>query len=74
MSVCRICKKCDEPLFKYSTRHYAHASCALQKWGAAFLDMIPKHQIGNLPYRAVEAAGLLNECMRRREAEKRDSQ
>lgn len=64
MSVCRLCKKWDEPLFKYGTRRYAHADCALQKWGAKFLDMIPAHQIGRLPYRALRGAGVEALAMR----------
>ena len=58
MNTCRICGKYDEPLFKYSVRHYAHADCAFNKWGAKFLGMIPTHQICRLPYRAVKRAGL----------------
>ena len=58
MNTCRLCGTSDEPLFKYSVRHYTHAGCAFDKWGAKFLDMIPAHQIGRLPYRAVKKAGL----------------
>lgn len=58
MSICRICKKYDEPLFKYSVRHYAHGRCGLEKWGAEFLDMIPEHMIPELPYFAVLDTGL----------------
>lgn len=65
MSTCRICKKWDEPMFKYSTRHYAHAACGLARFGAKFLDMIPEHMIGALPYRQVEKAGFMDEVMRR---------
>lgn len=64
MSVCRICKKWDEPLFKYAVRHYAHAECGLTKWGVEFLAMIPVHQVGNLPYRALEKTGHLDEARR----------
>ena len=65
MSTCRICKKYDGPMFKYSTRHYAHASCGFARFGAHFLDMIPAHMIGQLPYLQIEKAGFLDEVQRR---------
>lgn len=58
MNTCRLCKKSDEPLFKYSTRHYAHAQCGFEKWGEVFLKMIAPHRVGCLPFRAVKKAGL----------------
>ena len=65
MSTCRLCKKQDGRMFKYEVRHYAHAHCALAKWDVKFLDMIPAHEIGNLPYSVLEHYGMLEEAMRR---------
>jgi hypothetical protein len=65
MATCRLCGNSDEPLFKYSTRHYAHARCAFAKWGEKFFDMIPQHMIGNLPAMALMDAGLYKEAERR---------
>ena len=62
MNTCRLCKKSDEPLFKYGVRHYCHAHCGLGKWGAEFLQMLPAHMIGQLPWRALEGAGLLGQA------------
>lgn len=61
MNTCRVCKQqvFDGSLFKYGTRHYAHGRCGIEKFGAAFLEMIPKHMVGRLPYFALEKAGLL---------------
>lgn len=67
-NTCRLCKKSDEPLFKYAVRHYAHAECGFKKWNAGFLDMIPQHEIQRMPYRAIEAAGLMDEVNRRMKA------
>lgn len=65
MSTCRLCGKYEGPMFKYSVRHYAHADCGFKKWGREFLNMIPAHQIGCLPYRAIDAAGLMPEVTSR---------
>ena len=58
MSICRLCKKAEhesiEPMAKYEVRHYAHFSCGLARWGASFLEMIPVHVIGAIPYRLVD--------------------
>ena len=63
MNTCRFCKKdSDEKrLFKYAVRHYACADCGLTKLGPVFLDLIPEHELGNLPYRALQSAHLLAE-------------
>jgi hypothetical protein len=37
-------------LIKYSTRHYAHAECAMQKWGCEFFGRIQPWQANNFPY------------------------
>jgi len=61
MNSCRLCKLADyesaEPLFKYSVRHYVHASCGLDRWGIEFLFMIPRHEVGSIPYRLLEGNG-----------------
>lgn len=70
INTCRVCGQQEfdsslRPLFKYGVRHYAHGTCGLKKWGATFLDMIPQHQLGRLPFRFVSAAGLMQEVERR---------
>ena len=50
---CRLCKDFyrEVPLIKYSVRHYAHADCALKKWGAAFFDRLTPWQCAHqFPY------------------------
>lgn len=66
--ICRICKASTAPLFKYSVRCYAHAHCGFKRWGAKFLDMIPTHRLGALPFHAVESAGLTAVVMQRVDA------
>jgi hypothetical protein len=55
---CRLCKtdtnNLYRPLFRYSIRHWCHAECGLATWGLEFLRMIPQHQVGQIPYRALE--------------------
>ena len=55
MNSCRLCKLAEyqtplEKLVKYSVRHNAHLSCALEKWGVTFLDRLHGHQIEQLPF------------------------
>lgn len=55
MSQCRVCKQDDESpgdrqMIKYGVRHYAHAACALRKWGAAFFDRLTPYQATRFPY------------------------
>lgn len=70
MNTCRMCGE-QEPsgsgkrLFKYGTRHYAHAQCGFARFGVGFLDRLPQHQLGLLPYRVIADAGLLDEVERR---------
>lgn len=66
-NICRLCgkDKGQAPLFKYSVRHYAHAHCGFSRWGVGFLDMIPAHQVGELPFLAAVEAGLGDEVERR---------
>lgn len=61
MNTCRVCHETDEPLFKYSVRHYAHIDCGLKKWGAEFFDMLPAFQLKNLPYMPIVNAELTKE-------------
>ena len=65
MSTCRVCKGYEGSMFKYAARHYAHGRCGIQKFGSEFLNMIPQHMIGQLPYFALKDAGLLDEAERR---------
>lgn len=52
---CRLCDDNDphRPLFRFGIRHYAHAECGLEKWGSEFVRMIPRYEIGALPYCAL---------------------
>ena len=67
MNTCRLCKdyRNTAPLFKYGVRHYAHAKCGMEKFGAEFFDKLPAHMLGQLPYFAVKDAGLLPELEKR---------
>lgn len=50
---CRLCSDTEtwRPMFRYGIRHYCHAECGLRKFGDSFIEKIPQHEIGNLPYR-----------------------
>ena len=42
-NICRLCWKWETtqhtgPVYKYSTRHYAHARCGIVRWGREWLD------------------------------------
>lgn len=65
MTTCRFCKKYHGAMFKYGTRHYAHAKCGIEKFGAGFFDKLPTHMLGQLPYFVVSDAGLLPELEKR---------
>ena len=73
MATCRVCGKSEYEqhrfkLVKYSTRHYAHADCALEKWGAAFFDRLTPWQVAHqFPYMAAREAGLVDELVKRSE-------
>jgi hypothetical protein len=60
---CRFCRasSIDKPLFKYGVRHYACAKCGLELFGGPkgerFLDALPLHQVMQLPFGDVMAAG-----------------
>ena len=61
MNTCRLCGNTEyvRPLIKYGVRHYAHADCALQKWGAAFFDRLKDWQLGQFPALTANKYGLL---------------
>lgn len=64
---CRLCKK-GKPgpaPIKYAVRHYAHADCALEKWGAEFFDRLTRWQLEQFPALVAARAGLLNELEKR---------
>ena len=58
MNTCRICKACEEPLIKYGVRHYAHAACMLERWGADTWARLHTGQLLNFPYFTAQRAGL----------------
>lgn len=62
INTCRFCKtdSTKTTLFKYGVRHYACAPCGFRLFpnnGRDFLDKLPTHQLGRIPFRAAEAAG-----------------
>jgi hypothetical protein len=66
MSTCRLCddwrtNATTGPLVKYSVRHYAHADCALTRWGAGFFDRLALWPLMNFPAHAAARHGLLGE-------------
>lgn len=52
---CRLCKDraLHRPLLRYGIRHYCHAECGFSKWGDEFLNKIPAHEIGGIPFRLI---------------------
>ena len=60
MSTCRICKSSDGPLIKYGVRHYAHAACGLNKFGATFFDRLSDWQLDKFPAIVAIRAGMFN--------------
>ena len=55
MSTCRVCGEYTEhgplgPMIKYGVRHYAHATCAMNKWGIRFFDRLTDWQVTKFPY------------------------
>ncbi len=57
---CRRCGEYEEfeKLIKYSTRHYIHPRCAIEKWGDYIVDHVPVWELGKLPALLLEEAGL----------------
>jgi hypothetical protein len=65
MNTCRLCKQSalylptgEGPMIKYGTRHYAHAGCALKRWGEAFFARLGSHQLSQFPYLIARRHGL----------------
>ncbi len=53
MTTCRVCGDHEQhskkgPLVQYAVRHYAHAECAMTKWGAAFFDRLTPWVAGHV--------------------------
>ena len=77
MSTCRVCgnsqfdkshHRAFHKMIKYSTRHYAHADCAMEKWGASFFDRLTPWQCDNqFPYFCAKKYGFKNELEARAE-------
>jgi hypothetical protein len=64
-NTCRVCGDCGERLIKYSTRHYAHAGCGLEKWGSSFFDRLQSWQIEQFPCLVAAKHGVNAELVRR---------
>ena len=61
----RTCRHCGEStqdtnLMKYSTRHYIHPKCAIEKWGKDIVSQFPLWMIEDIPYKPLQDAGLLD--------------
>lgn len=58
---CRHCKvnTLDTNLMKYSTRHYIHPKCAIEKWGAGIVNHFPLWMLEQFPYLLLKNAGIL---------------
>lgn len=76
MSICRVCHEFESTrrlkgdscwkLIKYSTRHYAHADCALKKWGSEFFQRLTPWQCNNqFPYFVAKKLGFRAELEQR---------
>ena len=71
MSTCRICGNSEHDqdhsvMIKYSTRHYAHADCALRKWGAEFFEKLTPWQCMNqFPVNVAKKYGAYDALMER---------
>jgi hypothetical protein len=65
MTTCRVCgegaslERARGKLIKYGVRHYAHADCALTRWGASFFDRLRDWPLKRFPAMNAERAGLL---------------
>lgn len=66
-ATCRCCgERTDaDALVKYSTRHYAHARCALKKWDVSFFDRLTPWQASQFPAMIAAEFGLLDACAAR---------
>lgn len=67
MNTCRVCGLTNldhtgsrYPLIKYGVRHYAHADCALRKWGKDFFLRLSRWQASQFPALAAAEFGLLD--------------
>lgn len=72
MNTCRICGSWflegRGPMIKYGPRHYAHADCALKKWGNKFFDKLTPWQLENFPALVASRFDLLAELRQRIES------
>jgi hypothetical protein len=76
MHVCRICKKPeshDRPVYSYAMRHWVHAECAMERWGAAAFDRFYLWQLLLFPWFVAKRLGL-TEALERKIAELRSEE
>lgn len=65
MTTCRLCgegashERSRGKLIRYNVRHYAHADCALERWGEAFFPRLRDWPLKQFPVLNAERAGLL---------------
>jgi hypothetical protein len=70
MATCRLCgedelaERTNGPLIHYGVRHYAHAKCALERWGAAFFQRLALWPLKRFPALFAHRAGLLEALAR----------
>lgn len=80
MSDLHTCRLCNEwktdvytgPMYKYSTRHYAHARCGMVRWGRKWLDKQPTWVIRQMPYFFALDMGILDYLRGRLKAEQEE--
>jgi hypothetical protein len=69
LHTCRLCGDWHEhergPMVRYAVRHWAHADCALKKWGAKFFDRLHLWQLENFPALIANRHGLYEELGKR---------
>ena len=65
MTTCRLCRegaaheRTRGKLIRYNVRHYAHADCALARWGGGFFQRLRDWPLKQFPVLNAARAGLL---------------
>jgi hypothetical protein len=60
-NTCRLCHDMgSKNMVRYSTRHWVHIECGLEKWGTeAFMAKLQDHQIARIPDSLVQSNAVL---------------
>lgn len=64
-NTCRVCGNVTTdhktgPMYKYGTRHYAHATCGFKRWGLEWLDKQPDWVLAQFPFFLAKELGILD--------------